>query len=86
MHKGGVYTNSRSLEWGHRGAFSIATGRGGGIRDVAEVTRSDLKVPDVVRITTFHGSLDFILCLFILIFIFAIFLLILALSILLILV
>jgi hypothetical protein len=32
----------------------------GGIRDVAEVTQSDLKVPDV-RITTFHGSLDFIL-------------------------
>lgn len=26
MHKGGVYTNSRSLEWGHRGALSIATG------------------------------------------------------------
>jgi hypothetical protein len=46
----------------------------------AEVTQSDLKVPDVVRITTFHGSLDFISCLFIFIFIFAIFLLILALS------
>lgn len=56
MHKG-VYTNSRSLEWGHRGALSIATG--GGIRDVAEVTQSDLKAPDVVPVTTFHGSLDF---------------------------
>lgn len=31
----------------------------GGIRDVAEVTQSDLKAPDVVPITTFHGSLDF---------------------------
>lgn len=31
----------------------------GGIRDVAEVTQSDLKAPDVAPITTFHGSLDF---------------------------
>lgn len=45
----------------------------GGIRDVAEVTQSDLKVPDVVLITTFHGSHDFILCLFTLFIVYLLF-------------
>lgn len=41
------------------GLFPSQLGGGGGIRDMAEVTQSDLKAPDVVPITTFHGSLDF---------------------------
>lgn len=49
------HKNNQDL-WNGDTAISIATG---GIRDVAEVTQSDLKVPDVVRMTTFHGSLEF---------------------------
>jgi hypothetical protein len=59
--QGGYTLNSRSSEWRHKSALSIATG---GIRDVAEVTQSDLKVPDVSRLQRSMVRLTLFLFLF----------------------